>query len=80
MDLDDWTLMNVYFRPNDNADEPEKGYWPVIREDPDDPTVKSYGEGIIGYKQAFFDNAKRRGDTPEEAQRRWEAKVGKRRV
>lgn len=31
LDLDDWTVNNVYFRPNANADRPDRGYWPKAR-------------------------------------------------
>jgi len=40
LDLDDWTLTNVYFRPNANeGNEKKLWYWPVDREDKDNPVT-----------------------------------------
>jgi len=66
MDLSDWDLVNVIFRPNANEDDPEKGYWPVTRDNPDDRTV-----GELSHRQVFFDHARRRGIPEEEIEERF---------
>ncbi len=62
MDLDDWTMINVYFRPNLYEHDPEVGYWPVPR----------VGEGRsrvaepIAFDAMVYDLWKKRGMTDAE--------------
>jgi hypothetical protein len=43
LDADERTLLNVYFRPNENeGGSREYIYWPVARMDPDNPTVRPF--------------------------------------
>ena len=44
LDSDNWTLQNVYLRPNrwEGVKGKEGQYWPVDRMDPDNPVVRSH--------------------------------------
>lgn len=65
MDLDDWTLINVYFRPNQN-DHPLKGYWPVGRKG----TVSDVGQPM-GFKEMFFKVWRDRGMAEKDIEERY---------
>lgn len=48
LDADEWTLYNVYLRPDQNAGKKDNWhYWPVPREDRDDPVAQSFGSDPI---------------------------------
>lgn len=48
--MDDWTMVNSYFRPNRNEDNPDAPfYWPVPRFDPNDPPGEE-----ISLRDMFF--------------------------
>lgn len=50
LDMDDWELLNVLSRPDFHANQPERGYWPVPRSDPDDKG----GVKQIGLRGSWF--------------------------
>lgn len=74
MELDDWTVMNVYFRPNANEESPEKGYRPVRRAQPEDiQSGDLQAIPIASYKDLFFDSWRKQGMAEADIEKRfWE--------
>lgn len=46
-------MINVLGRPDFHKGDPERGYWPVPRSDPEDPVV-----GELGVRGVFFHPAR----------------------
>lgn len=69
LDLDDWALINVYFRPNENSD-PLEGYWPQERQGSDRETI------AVGPKESFFYVWRKRGMAEEEIEARYKKWCG----
>ena len=64
MDLDDWTLINVYLRPNQNEDDPLEGYLPVGRVNKDDKPKSPIAAS--NPRDVFFYIWRQRGKTDAE--------------
>lgn len=67
MELDDWTLYNVYLRPDFNQDnDGSKPYWPVPRKNPNEPEGDS-----VSFKELCYRLWNKQGMTEEEIEERF---------
>ena len=73
MDDDDWSMVNAVTRPDFHHDNPERGYWPMPRDDPHNPPIGN----AIGPRGVFFnpkrvEAMKRMGFSKEDIEERYQ--------
>ncbi len=74
LDMGEWDLQNVVFRPGRN---PRGEYWPEPRERTDFiKTFHPIAPTKAAFKVLFFDMGRLRGNSEEEIQERWNRKHG----
>ena len=80
LDMDDWELQNVLCRPNLHHGDDTRSYWPVGREDQDDPVVKvGISKRAVFFTPPRVEAYKLLGLTQEECEARfqeWCRKLG----